>query len=182
MATLMPPSGTAAAPLSKGARRRQRRQERAATHAETPGDRYARERRAFLNTHGDGGGDDARDRVWRGSMVDDTVLDGLGGVVLKDAFVTYLEGHDTRDEPDRERAQRVMDTLRRESPEGYDALHHTIGQDVAQVDAAAFLGCSVATLQIRVRVARAVLQGIHLGLALGDDARAAERTKAAAAP
>jgi len=172
--------------VSKGARRRQRRQAGPATsapHEDTPGDRYARARRVFLDAHthdllrGTGGQDTAD--VWHGSMVEPGQTTPLGGSVLKAAFVVYLEGRETRDEPDRDRATRTLDSLYRENHDAYAALEHTIGREEAQADAADALGCSVATLQIRLRLGRALVRGIEMGLALGDDERAAERTRAA---
>jgi len=172
--------------VSKGARRRQRRQASnpapSAQREDTPGDRYARARRVFLDAHllRGAGGQDAQD-VWHGSMVEPDRISPLGGSILKDVFVTYLEGRETRDEPDRDRATRTLDSLYREDHDAYAALEHTIGREEAQVDAADALGCSIATLQIRLRLGRAMVRGIEMGLAMGDDERAAERTRAAAA-
>jgi len=173
--------------VSKDARRRQRRQAARlvgmgtdAPHKETPGDRYAVTRRAFLNAHARDGstGLDTQvgEDVWHGSMVEPDRISPLGGSILKDVFVTYLEGRETRDEPDRDRATRTLDSLYRENHDAYAALEHTIGREEAQVDAADALGCSVATLQTRLSVGRALVRGIEMGLAMGDDERAAERT------
>jgi len=168
--------------VSKGARRRQRRQASnpapSAPREDTPGDRYARERRVFLDAHLLRG-QDAQD-VWHGSMVEAGQTTPLGGSVLKAAFVVYLEGRETRDEPDRDRATRTLDSLYRENHDAYAALEHTIGREEAQADAADALGCSVATLQIRLRLGRALIRGIEMGLAMGDDERANDCRVAAA--